>query len=57
VREATLEDVARLDSLTLEDFDADFSAVRIPQKPDGERLTAEELQRAADDFLASLRAR
>jgi type IV secretion system protein VirD4 len=57
VRDATTEDIDRLDSLTLDDFDADFSAVRVPEKADGERLTHEELKQAADDFLASLHAR
>jgi hypothetical protein len=57
VRDATAEDIARLDSLTLDDFDADFSAVRVPEKADGERLTHKELREAADDFLASLQAR
>jgi type IV secretion system protein VirD4 len=53
-REATLDDLEGIENLKLEDLDVDFSNVRIP---DAERLTKDELQRAADDFLASLRAR
>jgi type IV secretion system protein VirD4 len=56
-REATVDDIDRLDLLTLDDFDADFSGVRIPEKADGERMTAEELQKAAEHFLATLRER
>ena len=56
-REATIEDIDRLDSLTLEDFDVDFDRVQIPEKPDGERLTSEELHSAVDSFLATLRER
>ncbi len=57
VREATIEDVDRLGSLTLEDFDVDFSQVKVPEKAQGERLTSEELQAAAESFLATLRER
>ncbi len=56
-REATLEDLDRIDTLTLEDFAVDCSRVEIPQKPAGERLTSEELRRAADSFLATMRER
>ncbi len=57
VREATVDDLERLDSLTLDDFGADFSQVKVPEKAEGERMTPEELQRAAEDFLATLRER
>ena len=57
VREATVEDIDRIDSLTLEDFDVDFGRVQIPEKPPGERLTSEELHSAVDRFLNSLRER
>jgi type IV secretion system protein VirD4 len=54
-REATAEDIERLDSLTLEDFAAPLSEVRLPQKAEGERLTAEEMNTAVESFLHSLR--
>jgi type IV secretion system protein VirD4 len=57
VREATVQDIDRLESLTLEDFDVDFDRVQIPEKPDGERLTSEELQSAVNSFLDTLRER
>jgi type IV secretion system protein VirD4 len=57
VREATVDDIDRLDSLNLEDFAANFDEVKIPQKPDGERLSSEELNAAVDSFLDSLRTR
>ena len=56
-REATVADVDRLDSLMLEDFAADFDVVKIPQKADGERLTAEELNEAVESFLDTLKTR
>lgn len=57
VREATAEDIGRLESLTLEDFAVDFSKVDIPDKAEGERMTSEELQRAVDSFLETIRER
>jgi type IV secretion system protein VirD4 len=57
IREATAADMDRLESLTLEDFAADFDQVKIPQKADGERLTSEELNTAVESFLDSLRTR
>ncbi len=54
-REATIEDVERIDSLTLDDFAVDFSQVKVPQKPRGERLTEDELHTAVESFLATLR--
>jgi type IV secretion system protein VirD4 len=57
VREATVEDIDRLESLTLEDFDVDFDHVTIPEKPDGERLTSQELHSAVESFLDTLRER
>jgi type IV secretion system protein VirD4 len=56
-REATVEDIDRLDSLTLDDFATDFDRVKIPEKPPGERLTSEELQGAVESFLDTLRER
>ena len=57
IREATVEDIERLDSIKLEDFAADFSGVEIPEKADGERLTSGELHTAVESFLDSLRER
>jgi type IV secretion system protein VirD4 len=56
-REATVDDIDRLDSLTLEDFDVDLKNVKIPEKPPGERLSADELNAAVDSFLESLKTR
>ena len=55
IREATLEDIERIDSLTLEDFAAPLSEVSLPQKAEGERLTPEEMSAAVESFLESLR--
>lgn len=52
-REATLADLDRLDTLTLEDFAADFSQVEVPAEG---RMTSEDLQHAVDSFLTSLRS-
>lgn len=54
-REATAEDIERIDTLTLEDFAAPLTDVRLPQKGEGERLTAEEMNTAVESFLESLR--
>ena len=54
-REATAEDIERLDALTLEDFAAPLNEVRLPQKAEGERLTGEEMNAAVESFLQSLR--
>ena len=53
-REATMEDIDRLDSLTLEDFEAPLSEIELPAKAPGERLTAEEMNVAVAQFLQSL---
>jgi type IV secretion system protein VirD4 len=55
VREATLADIDRIGSLTLDDFAADFDKVQLPDKAEGERMTSEELKVAAESFLATLR--
>ena len=57
VREATVDDIDRLESLTLEDFDVDLKNVKIPEKPAGERLSSDELNAAVDSFLESLKTR
>jgi type IV secretion system protein VirD4 len=56
-REATVDDIDRLDSLTLEDFAANFDEVKIPEKPSGESLTSGELREAARSFLDALNTR
>jgi len=56
-REATIDDIDRLESLTLEDFAADFDRVKIPQKAEGERLTSEELNATVQSFLDTLKTR
>jgi type IV secretion system protein VirD4 len=53
VREATLKDIDHIHELTLEDFAADFSAVKLPAGP----LSEGDLGRAVDSFLDSLRER
>jgi type IV secretion system protein VirD4 len=52
-RDGTAEDVARLSSLTKDDFEADVSKLAVPDK-DGP-LTANELNVAVDSFVASLK--
>jgi type IV secretion system protein VirD4 len=56
-RKATVEDFERIDALTLDDFAVDWSRVEIPEKPEGERLTSDELHRAVDSFLETMRGR
>lgn len=51
VRDATVEDVERIDSLTLDDFAADFDQIELPLGP----LSEEDLHAAADRFLQVLR--
>ena len=52
VHEASVEDIDQADTLTLEDFETDFSRVEIPEH-DGS-LTPQELQTAVTDFLDTL---
>jgi type IV secretion system protein VirD4 len=54
VREATVEDIDRLETLTLEDFAVDFTQVKLPE---GEKLTEQQLNTAVESFLATLRVR
>jgi len=56
-REATVEDIDRLESLTLEDFAAPFDQIKLPQKAEGERLTPEEMNTAVENFLQTLQQR
>ena len=53
-REATMADIDRLDALTLEDFEAPLGEIELPEKADGERLTAEEMNAAVEQFLQTL---
>lgn len=50
-RDATLDDIEHIDSLTLEDFAVDFDKV---QFPDSGKLTEQELNTAAESFLSTL---
>jgi hypothetical protein len=52
MRDATVEDVERIDSLTLEDFAADFSKVQAPDH-DGP-VSDGEMTGLVDTFLSSL---
>lgn len=54
-RVATVEDLDRMESLTLKDFAADFSKIEIPETLPGQRLTEGQLDVAVESFLASLR--
>jgi type IV secretion system protein VirD4 len=52
IREATPADIERVESLTLEDFAADFSKVEIPTRE--APLSEQEMKIAVDTFLQSL---
>ena len=52
-REAAIADLDRLESLTLDDFAADFSKLQLPEGP----LSEGDLSRAAASFLDTLRER
>ena len=52
-REATAADIDRLETLTLEDFAADFSKVELPEGP----LSEGDLSRAVESFIDSLKER
>src|SRR5580700_6426785 len=52
IREGTVEDIERIESLTLEDFETDFSKVRIPDKEGP--LSDGEMKVAVDTFLSSI---
>lgn len=53
-REATVQDIERLNSLTLEDFAVDFSHVEIPE---GGPMTDTQMQAAVESFMATLQQR
>jgi hypothetical protein len=52
-----MKDLEQIDSLTLDDFAVDWSRVEIPDKSNGERLSDEEMHRAVESFLATIRER
>ena len=52
LRDATVEDVERIESLTLEDFATDFSKVQIPDREGP--VSEPEMKAAVDTFLNSL---
>ena len=52
LHEASVEDVDRADTLTLEDFETDFSRVELPEEEGA--LTPEQLQTAVTNFLDTL---
>ncbi|MFC4311688.1 type IV secretory system conjugative DNA transfer family protein [Steroidobacter flavus] len=54
-RPGTVEDVERIEALTLEDFDLDLSSVVFPEAVAGEALSEQALAQAANDFLALLK--
>jgi type IV secretion system protein VirD4 len=54
-RRATPRDIARIEELTLDDFDVDLDDVVLPKKAEGERLTKAELDGAVESFIAALR--
>src|ERR1700683_358837 len=55
-RKATLDDIERIDQLTVEDFALDIPRLALPEKAPGERMSAEELDMAVESFIAGLRA-
>jgi type IV secretion system protein VirD4 len=56
-REATVADIDRLETLTLEDFAVDLDRVKIPKKGEGERLTSEEMNLVVANFVDTLKTR
>jgi type IV secretion system protein VirD4 len=53
-RDARAEDIERIESLTLEDFAADFSAVELPAEG---RMSEDQMKEAVESFLETLRER
>jgi type IV secretion system protein VirD4 len=54
-RVVTIEDLDRLETLTLDDFEADFSRVDVSPAEAGERLSDQALDAAVESFLSSLK--
>jgi hypothetical protein len=50
-----LEDLDRLETLTLDDFETDFSRVEMPVIEPGERLSDAQLDAAVESILTSLK--
>lgn len=55
-REASSEDIERIDELRLEDFVLDVPRLAVPEKAPGERMTSEEMDMAVESFIAGLKA-
>jgi type IV secretion system protein VirD4 len=55
-RAATVDDIERIDELTLEDLDVDFNKVVLPDKAPGERMTTQEMDIAVESFIAGLKS-
>jgi len=53
-REPTAEDMGRIEQLKLEDFDLDFSRVRLPEQG---RLSDDNVHQAVDDFVELIHGR
>jgi type IV secretion system protein VirD4 len=53
-RDASTDDIERIESLTLEDFAADFSAVELPTEG---RMSEDQMKDAVESFLDTLRER
>ncbi len=53
-RDATIDDIERIESLTLEEFAADFSAVELPTEG---RMSEDQMKDAVESFLDTLRER
>ncbi len=54
-RVATVQDLERIESLTLEDFDADLSKVEVPVTQPGERLSEPQMEAVVESLLATLK--
>lgn len=54
-RLATVEDMERIESLTLEDFEVDVSKVEVPETQPDERLSESQIDAAVERFIASLK--
>ena len=52
-RPSTVEDIERIDELTLEDFETDLSRIHLPSPAQGGELSKDELDAAVEKFLAA----
>jgi type IV secretion system protein VirD4 len=55
-REATVQDMERIEELTLQDIALTVGKIAVPDKPPGERMTSEEMDAAVESFIAGLKA-